>query len=83
MICKNADHYKMLNDIRVENSFIKTGCSNWKHARDTDKGFHQHESSNCHQQAVQRLIEIPKSMENNSEMVKSNLTEYKAKTVHT
>ena len=66
----------MLNDIRVENSFIKTGCSNWKHAGDTDKGFHQHESSNCHQQAVQRLIEIPKSMENNSEMIKSNLTEY-------
>ena len=23
-ICKNADHYDMLNDIRVKNSFIKT-----------------------------------------------------------
>ena len=25
---------------------------NWKHARSTDKGFHQHESSNCHQKAL-------------------------------
>ena len=28
IICKNANHYNMLNDIRVENSFIKTGYSN-------------------------------------------------------
>ena len=65
----------MLIDNRVENSFIKTGYSNWIHARITDKGFHQHESSKCHQQAIQRQIEIPKSREDVSEMVKSNLTE--------
>ena len=46
IICKNADPYNMLNDIRVGNSFIKTGCSSWKHAGSTDKGFHQHEFSN-------------------------------------
>ena len=39
-------------------AFIKTGYSNWKHARSTDKSFHQHESLNCHQQANQRLIEL-------------------------
>ena len=61
----------MLNDIRVENSLIKTGYSNWKHARSTDKSFHQHESSNSHQQAIQRLIEIPKSTEDVSEIIKS------------
>ena len=65
----------MLNVIRVENSFIKTGYSKWKHGRSTDKGFHQHESSNCRQQAIQRLIEIPKSTEDVSGMTKSNLTE--------
>ena len=63
----------MLTDIRIENFLIKTGCSNWKHARSVDKGFHQHESSNCHQQAIQRLIEIPKSTEN--KRVKSNLSD--------
>ena len=75
IICKNADHYNMLNDVRLENSFIKTGYSNWKHARRTDKGFHQHESSNCHQQAIQRLIEIPKTTEDVSQMIKNNSTE--------
>ena len=65
----------MLNDIKVENSFIKTAYSNCKHARSTDKGFHQHESSSCHQQTIQRLIKIPKSTENVPEMVKKNLTE--------
>ena len=54
--CKNAYLYTMLNDIRVENYFIKTGYSNWKHARSTDKGFHKHEFSNRHQQAIQRLM---------------------------
>ena len=56
--CKIANHYNMLNDIRVGNCFIKTGYSNWKHARSTDKSFHQHESLNCQQQANQRLIEF-------------------------
>ena len=78
IICKIAEHYNKLNDIRVENSFIKTGYSNWKHARSTDKGFHQHESLNCHQQAIQRLIEIPMSTEDDSEMIKSNSTEVKS-----
>ena len=65
----------MLNDIRVEYSFIKTGYSNWKHAKSTGKGFHQHESSNCHRQAIQKPIEIRQSMEDVSEMIKSNSTE--------
>ena len=56
-------------------SFIKTGYSNWKYLRNTDKAFHQHESSNCHKQAIQRLIEILKSIEDYSEMIKSNSTE--------
>ena len=75
IICKNPDYYDMLNDNRVENSSIKIGYSNWKHARTTNKGFHQHESSNCHQQAIQRLIKIPKLTEDVSERIKSNSTE--------
>ena len=37
--------------------------------------FHKHESSNCHQQAVQKLIKMSKSTEDVSEMVKGNLTQ--------
>ena len=73
IICKNADPYNMLNDIRVGNSFIKTGCSNWKHAGSTEKGFHQHEFSNWHQKAIKRLKEILKSMEDVSEMIKNSV----------
>ena len=75
IICKSTDHCNMLNDFRVENAFIKTRHSNWKQARSTDKYFHQHESSNCHEKAIQRLIEIPKSTEDVSETIKSNLTD--------
>ena len=45
IICKNV--------IRVENTVINTGYSKWKHAKSTDKGFHQHESPYSHQQAIQ------------------------------
>ena len=68
----------MLNDVRVENAFIKTGYSNWEYSRSTDKCFHKHESSNYHQQAIQGLIKIPKSADDVSEMVKSNLTEVRS-----
>ena len=74
-ICKNADNRNIVNDIRVENFLIKTGYSNWKHARRVDRGFHQHESSNCHQQAIQRVTGIPNSTEYVLEMIKSNLIE--------
>ena len=69
--------YNVLNDIRVENSFIKTGYSDCKRARSTEKGFHQEESWNNHQQAILRLIEIPKCTVSTdvSEMVKSDLTD--------
>lgn len=67
----------MQNHIRVENFFIKTGYTNWEHASSTAKGFHKHkhEFSNCHQQTIQRLMEIPNSTKDMSEMLKSNLTE--------
>ena len=28
IICTSAYHHDMINDIKVENSFVKTGCSN-------------------------------------------------------
>ena len=63
IICKKTDNYYTLNDVRVENSFIKTRYFNWKHVRSTNEDFLKHEPSNCYQQAIQRLKEIPKSTE--------------------
>ena len=64
----------MINDIKVENSFVKTSYSNWKNTR-SNKEFHQHETSRCHQQAIQKLIEIPKFTKDVATMFKTNMTE--------
>ena len=65
----------MINGIKVENSFAKTSYSNWKNARNNDKGFHQHETSKCHQQAIQKLVEIPKFTKDVATMFKTYMTE--------
>ena len=65
----------MINDIRVVNSSVKTGYSNWKNARSNDKGFHQRKTSKCHQQAIQKLIEIPNFTKDVTTMFKTNMTE--------
>ena len=75
IICINAYLHNMINDIKVENSFVKTGYSNWKNARSNDKGFHQHETSKCHPKAIQKLTEIPKFTKDVATMFKTNMTE--------
>ena len=39
IICKNINDHGMLNNVKVEDSFLETGYSNWKSARSADKGF--------------------------------------------
>ena len=56
-----------------------TGYSNWKHERRIVKSFHKHESWNFRQQAIEGLIEIPKSTEEVSEMLKIKFTEVPSK----
>ena len=64
----------MLNNVRVEEPFVKIGYSNWKSARSADKGFQKHESLKCHQTAIQRLLQIQKTTQDVSTL-KKNLTE--------
>ena len=75
IFCKNANHHGMLNDVKIEASFITSGFNHWKHATSTNKGFHKHESSKCHQQAYKRLIEIPRSSKDVSHMINQGLCE--------
>ena len=79
IICQNAHRHDMLNDVKVEDAFIKTGYSHWKHATSKDKGFIKHESSNCHQQAALRLIIIPRTTANISEILSNDLIETQKK----
>ena len=75
IICTNAYYHKMINNIKVEDSFVKTRYLNWKNNKSNDKGFHQHKNSKCHQQAIKNLIEIPKFTKNVAAMFKTNMTE--------
>lgn len=77
--CQNAHRHNMLNDLKIEDAFIKTGFSHWKHATTKDKGFQKHESSKCHQQAALRLVTIPRTTANVSEMLSNNLIETQRK----
>ena len=65
----------MLKTVIVEDSFVKTGYSNWKNCRGANKGFQKHEFSKCHQTAIQRLVEIQKTTQDVSTTLKNNLTE--------
>ena len=57
-ICKNANDHGILNNVKVEDSFLKSGYSNCKNARSADKEFQKDECSKCHQKVIQRLVEI-------------------------
>ena len=64
--------FYMLSDVKVEEAFVKKGYYKWKYARSTDKGFNTHESSRCHQQAVYRLLAVPKSTQDISLALEKN-----------
>ena len=114
LICKNANDHGILNNIKVEDSFVKTWNSDWKNARSTsgtiynfhlecpvfmnesstltlfkipwsltllqmrqstyDKGFQKQKSLTCHQTALQRLLEVPKTTQDVSTKLKNNVT---------
>ena len=48
-VCKNANDHGMLNNVKVQDLFIKTGHSNCKNIINVDKGSQKHKSSKYHQ----------------------------------
>ena len=60
IICKNANDYGVLNNVKLEDSFVKAGNIDWKNTRSADKGFQKHKTLKYHQTVNQRLVEIPK-----------------------
>lgn len=74
-ICKNTDDHGILNNVKVEDLFVKTECSNWKNARSADTGFQKHKSSKCHKTAIQGPVQVPKTTQDDSITLINNLTE--------
>ena len=58
IICTNAYYHKMINNIKIEDSFVKTGYLNWKNNKSNDKGFHQHKNSSASYQEPDRNSKV-------------------------
>ena len=57
IVCQNAKFSnKLSSSSKAEPTFITKGFCNWKEAQGV---FREHESSQCHREAVQRVITLP------------------------
>ena len=75
IISKNINDHGMLNNVKVDDSFVKAEYSNWKNSRSADKGYQKQKSSKCDQTSLQRLVEILKTTQDVSTTLKINFTE--------
>ena len=51
----------MISSTKSEKTFTQEGFTNWKKAREKNKGFLKHENSDSHKEATERLIMAPGS----------------------
>ena len=71
----------MLRNMKKDDAFTESGYTNWKNAKDTKKGFNQHEKSAVHRSAVNRFVEVPSSTDDIVGTVTKNLLEIQQKNV--
>ena len=57
--CLKAVQYGILSASKADPAFTVNGFCNWKNATDKKKGFHQHEMSEAHMEAVTRYVTAP------------------------
>ena len=67
--------------MKKDDAFTESGYTNWKNAKDTKKGFNQHEKSAVHRSAVNRFVEVPSSTDDIVGTVTKNLLEIQQKNV--
>ena len=67
--------------MKKDDAFTESGYTNWKNAKDTKKGFNQHEKSAVHRSAVNRFVEVPSSTNDIVGTVTKNLLEIQQKDV--
>lgn len=53
-ICIKALNAKAICSSKLEKAFVTEGFRNWKKACEKECGFHKHQGSNCHLEAVER-----------------------------
>ena len=57
--CVKAYQANMLSNACLEPAFLSSGYTNWKDATAKKGGFPAHEKSNCHKEALERLVSLP------------------------
>ena len=77
-ICTRAFKLNQLSSTRLDTSFITKGYTNWKDATAKKSGFSQHETSDCHREAVARLITLPATTKDVGESLSLEHEECKA-----
>lgn len=68
--CVKAARGKLLLNSKTDAAFISSGFQNWK---DGPRGFSKHEASDCHKEAVEKLITLPESTGHVGELLNSQL----------
>ena len=69
--CVKAARGKLLFNTKTDAAFISTGFQNWK---DGPRGFSKHQSSDCHKEAVEKLVTIPETTGHVGELLNSQLS---------
>ena len=64
-----------ISNSKAEGSFISTGFSNWK---DATSKFRKHQDSDCHKEAVERSVKLPRETKDIGEVLSAAHTEEKA-----
>lgn len=72
--CCTAARKKLLTAGCADGAFLTKGFQNWK---DATVSFRKHEASECHREAVERLLSLPAATEDVGELLSSRLTEDK------
>ena len=76
--CTKAYQLHLLRSSSLEPAFISTGYTNWKDATVKTAGFNAHERSECHKEAIERLITLPVTSKDVGECLSTSHEEEKA-----
>ncbi|KAH3738726.1 hypothetical protein DPMN_045367 [Dreissena polymorpha] len=66
-----------VSNSKAEGAFISTGFSNWK---DATVKFRKHQDSDCHKEAVERHVTLPKQTHDIGETLSAAHSEERKKT---
>ena len=77
-VCVTACKQNLIASSVLERAFITRGFTNWKDATASKMGFTSHDRSDCHKEAVERLLTLPANTRDVGEQLSAEHEEKKA-----